>query len=316
LDNAYYWWDNVRFVEGQYIKYPHPDRDYYGVSPFSSWSIAGNQLLHCQFDQSTSRGLAVGGPAVIGAAIGAAIGLFGGPVGAALGAILGAVIASVIAWVGGWIILDDWDCMWWWISGAFIQWFLDNLDYLTWLMLIFGPTTVAWEMSQALLSCGYVRVGSYTFLDAIGMGNPSPPPPPPPSYYVSSIVAYTPYGYGVVNNPYGLIGSSNDGSYAQIYGGNLNDGGNIVGFMNAPAHGNIELYGYSAPGYYTHLYVYVSYNNNNDWVLTRVQTVYPGSAAWINCGSYGSNFRYIAIAAIDDNGMSANILIDSVKVTP
>lgn len=33
-----YYWDSIRFVEGIYIAYPHPDRDYYGISPFSDWS--------------------------------------------------------------------------------------------------------------------------------------------------------------------------------------------------------------------------------------------------------------------------------------
>lgn len=31
-----YYWDGVRFVEGyegEWIKYPHPDRVYYGISP-------------------------------------------------------------------------------------------------------------------------------------------------------------------------------------------------------------------------------------------------------------------------------------------
>ena len=132
---------------------------------------------------------------------------------------------------------------------------------------------------------------------------------------MSSIAQYTTWANGVVNNPTALTGDSNDGNYAQIYGGNYNDGGNIVGWMNAEAHGHIYLYGYSFSGYYTHLYVYVSYNNYNDWTQTSVQTVYPSSAGWIDCGYYGGNFRYIAIAALDDNGMSANLLIDSVQVT-
>jgi len=46
ISNIYYWWDGVRFVKGQYIKYPHPDRDYYGVSPYRDWKIAGNKLYH------------------------------------------------------------------------------------------------------------------------------------------------------------------------------------------------------------------------------------------------------------------------------
>lgn len=48
--NIYYWWDGVMFVEGQYIKYPHPDRDYYGISPFRSWATLGDKLVHNQFD--------------------------------------------------------------------------------------------------------------------------------------------------------------------------------------------------------------------------------------------------------------------------
>jgi hypothetical protein len=155
---------------------------------------------------------------------------------------------------------------------------------------------------------------AHLFVDAVHVQSRTPPPPPQ-TYYVSSIAQYSTWAYGQVHNPDSLIGNSNDGNYAQIYGGNLNDGGNIVGWMNDVAHGHVYLYGYSAPGYYTHMYVYVSYNNNNDWTEITRQTVYPSSAGWIDCCSYSGNFRYIAIAAIDDNGMSANLYIDSVRVT-
>lgn len=135
-------------------------------------------------------------------------------------------------------------------------------------------------------------------------------------YYVSSYVSTTAYGYGAVNNPNGLVGNHNNGDYVQLWGGNYGDGGSIVGWMDKTASGHIYLYGYSGSGYYTHLYTFVSYNNNNDWTQTSVQTVYGDGSGphWIDCGS-ASNFRYIAIAAIDDNGMSANIFIDSVQVT-
>jgi hypothetical protein len=86
--------------------------------------------------------------------------------------------------------------------------------------------------------------------------------------------------------------------------------------MNREAHGHIYLYGYSYTGYYTHLYVYVSYYHDSGWIHVSNQTVNPGSAHWIYCGSYGSNFRYIAIVAINDKGMSANLFVDSVKVIP
>jgi len=150
-------------------------------------------------------------------------------------------------------------------------------------------------------------------------GDPPPPVDPPPdpvTYWVSSITQYGTWGSGAVNNPNGLTGSSPDGSYVQLWGGNYGDGGQIVGWMNQVAHGDIWLYCYSGTGYYTHIYTYVSYNNNNDWTQTSVQTVYgDGSGAhWIKFGSYSGAFRYIAIAAIDDNGMSANIFVDAVNV--
>jgi hypothetical protein len=101
----------------------------------------------------------------------------------------------------------------------------------------------------------------------------------------------------------------------RIYGGNAGDGGSIVGEMNSVSNGDIYLWGYSASGYYTYLHVYVSYYPDSGWVETSAQQVDPGAAHWIDCNS-GSNFRYIAIAAIYDSGRSANIYIDSVKVTP
>ncbi|MCW4018199.1 MAG: PKD domain-containing protein [Candidatus Bathyarchaeota archaeon] len=140
---------------------------------------------------------------------------------------------------------------------------------------------------------------------------------PPTNYWVSSIVPQpTTYGNGAINNPNGLVGSSNNANFVQIYGGNSGDGGNIVGAMNAPAHGNIKIYGYSAPGYWTHIHVYVSYNANNDWVPVSNQTITSSSPYWINCGNYPSDFRYIAIAALYESGYSANLFVDSVSVTP
>jgi hypothetical protein len=133
---------------------------------------------------------------------------------------------------------------------------------------------------------------------------------------VSSITDYSWYGSSAgVANPNNLIGSSNDGQYAEIYAGNYHDEAMIVGAMNAVAHGHVELYGYSASGYYSHLYVYVSYDYSN-WYQVTSQTVNPGSAHWIDCGYYSGSFRYIAIVAYNDQGLSGRIYVDSVKVTP
>jgi hypothetical protein len=165
-----YVWDSIYFVEGQYIKYPHPDRDFYGISPFSYWQGTGKDLYHCQFDQATSKLLNTGGPAVIGAAIGGVIGLLvSGPVGGVISAIAGAVIVVVLTWITDVVFLDELDCMWWWISQAYVQWLADNAGWLVALYLIYAPAVIV-EATSAFLSCGYLRVGSATFYDAIGVG--------------------------------------------------------------------------------------------------------------------------------------------------
>jgi len=83
--------------------------------------------------------------------------------------------------------------------------------------------------------------------------------------------------------------------------------------MNADAHGHIELYGYSAPGYYSHLYVYVSSDYQN-WDLVASKTITTTSPYWIDCGTSG-NFIYIYIL-VYDSGFSALLYVDSVRVTP
>ncbi len=145
-----------------------------------------------------------------------------------------------------------------------------------------------------------------------------PQPQQSPHYWVSSIASTTPYGYGAINDPENMKHSYNDGSFTQLYGGNPGDGAEIVGTLNRASHGHIYLWGYSYSGYYTHLYSSVS-NNGYTWYDTTipVQTVdYRSGTYWIDCGSYGSDFRYIKLKAIDDNGMSARLLVDAVKVVP
>jgi hypothetical protein len=138
----------------------------------------------------------------------------------------------------------------------------------------------------------------------------------PTHKHVSSIAGTLIHGYGAVSNPNGLIGSSPDGSFVHLYGGNGGDGGHVVGQMSAVSSGDIWVYAYSGNGYYTHFYTFVSYNNNNDWTQTKVQTVVGsgGGPQWINCGSSSNGFRYIGLAGFDDNGMSASIYIDAVIV--
>ena len=307
-------WDNVNFVSGGYgsgsIRYPHPDKDYYGINIYQNWATQGSQLIHYMFNYDISTALGAAGEVAICAAIGVIIGsLVGAP---SIGGLIGTVI-GVVAWVfTGDQVLDENGNLWWWINNYMILWLASNLGVIYWLMNMNYAAAVAY-VCNAFVSSGYLRIGPYLFADGIGLGEPSPPADP---FWVSSITYTQAYGSGAVNNPNGLIGSSNNGNYVQLWGGNPGDGGQIIGWMNQVAHGHIYLYGHSGSGYYTHLYTYVSYNNNNDWTQTSVQTVSGTNDRWIDCGSYSGNFRYIAIVGIDDTGNSANIFIDSVKVQP
>ena len=314
LDATYYYWDGVYYGQGGGFQYPHPDRGTYNIQTFNDELVSGNQLYHIQFSDSKSTALADATAAEFGLAAGAEIagaGLFD-PIADIIGTAVGvAVTAFISVWLGD-VFLDESDCMWWWWSHAYEDWLHQNEGYLLFLFAM-DPALAMGVINDGFIAYGYLRIGNIPFWDAVGAGNPSPPPDP---YYVSSITHTQAYGYGAVNNQNGLTGNSNDGSYVQLWGGNYNDGGQIVGWMNQEAHGHIYLYGHSGDGYYTHLYVYVSYNNNNDWTQTSVQTVSGTNDRWIDCGSYSGNFRYIAIVGIDNNGMSANIFLDSVKVQP
>lgn len=168
-----YYWDGVRFVEGQlapghYIKYPHPDRDYYGISPYSGWSKEGVKLYHNQLDYSTSIALSLTAP-IIGGAIGAIIGTrIGHPV---VGGMVGLVLGSVLTWVAHVYFLDECNCIWWWISTLFMDWLTENAWWLT-IKCITNPSEAQTDIMSAFLGGGYLRVGSVTFYDAVGVGNP------------------------------------------------------------------------------------------------------------------------------------------------
>jgi hypothetical protein len=135
------------------------------------------------------------------------------------------------------------------------------------------------------------------------------------AYWVSSITDYSSYGTGSVGSPDNIIGATTDDQYAGLYAGNYGDQAMIVGELNEVTHGDIYLYGYSVAGYYSHLYVYVSYNGQN-WYQVSSQTVNPGSADTIDCGSYANDFVYIAIVVYDDQGLSGNMRVDAVSIVP
>jgi len=162
--NTYYFWDGVYFLgSAQTFVYPHPDRDYYGINPFAIWHKYGNLLLHFQVDAKISPTLAGLGPEALGTAIGALLASPGGIYAEAVGAVAGLAIGAYLALVANIVLLDESNCMWVWISTAFINWVADYW----WL----GEAAAL----VAFYLYGYLRVGSVTVYDAVGAGSPAPP---------------------------------------------------------------------------------------------------------------------------------------------
>jgi len=201
-------------------------------------------------------------------------------------------------------------CLQVWVSSDYSTWY--EVDSFT-----VDPGSPQWiDVGSYANKFRYIAIVVYPFgnvyLDSVLV---IPQQQQSQNYWVSKINATYSSRAGFVSNPDGLKHSYNDGSFVQIYGANPGDGGNIDGEMNAVSNGHIYLWGYSAAGYSSHLYVFVSYYHDSGWVQASVQSVDPSEPHWIDCNS-GSNFRYIAIVAINDNGMRANLFVDSVKVIP
>jgi hypothetical protein len=153
-----YYWDGLRFVsgyEGEWIKYPHPDRVYYGISPYETVGIYGANLYHLQIDQTTSI-TAIASIDLVCAAIGAKIcGVIGALVGAALGV--------VITYVSQKYFLDEYSCIWVWVASSFKNWLDANWYYLL-TESSKNPGYVIGLIVAVLYATGYLRVGAITFI--------------------------------------------------------------------------------------------------------------------------------------------------------
>lgn len=173
-----FWWDGVQFAFGDDIQYCHPDRDYYGISPYSKWSKAGSRLLHYQLDEQTST-FALGSAAIMCGVIGLLIGTFviGPPHGTVVGAIMGAVLGIYLLYVREYYMVDEKGCVWWWVSSSFIGWLVQCAPMLVALYII-SPGLAISMTAGAFASQGYLLVGTIRFYDAIGQGWPTPPSDP------------------------------------------------------------------------------------------------------------------------------------------
>jgi hypothetical protein len=122
---------------------------------------------------------------------------------------------------------------------------------------------------------------------------------------------------GRVWNDYYILGSYNDGYHAQLYAGDPYNQAVIVGIMNAPAHGDIWLHGYSYPGYYTDYQIWVS-NDGTNWGNSPIYSSWIYDSTTTSRNIYGgytnSNFRYISIVCYN-TGYSCNLFVDHVSTT-
>ncbi len=215
------------------------------------------------------------------------------------------------------------------------------IEKFYWYALIQGGYSVRDSLNQASLVLFGVPFdetdllsGVYSYYPGDDFGNPPGDYPCTLKVYGNSNIylrQYYPYihvqsiayGSGAVNNPTNILGNAPDGAYTQLYGGNYGDGGMVVSMMTGSlgsgggfSRGHIYLYGYSVSGYDSHLYVYVSQNNNNDWQLVYSQFVSSSTPGWIDIGQAPSDFKYIAVAGYRDTGYSVNLMVDAVRVIP
>lgn len=141
-----YIWDDVYFVKGSGVKYPHPSYSIYTGEVWEDYHIDGDKLKHYHIKNSKSAKIAEMVPAVAGAAIGAYIGnVPGAAIGALLGQILGVGTSDAL--------LDEEGCIWQWeshVSGYVLH-----------------PVT-----NMPMRVPIYYRISSYTFWDQVSAGNP------------------------------------------------------------------------------------------------------------------------------------------------
>ncbi|MGB9959719.1 MAG: hypothetical protein ACPLKQ_04275 [Candidatus Bathyarchaeales archaeon] len=141
-------------------------------------------------------------------------------------------------------------------------------------------------------------------------------------YWVGSIDCYNSGGaHAYVQNPQNLIGWEANGYCTDLYAEYPGDYAWIIGKMRGlldyagydRATGHIVINAYSEPGYSSDLYVYVSDDHQN-WYLVNTLTITNTSPCWIYVGAHSGPFRYIAIAVYVnyETGNSAYLHVDAV----
>jgi len=110
----YYFDGMVYSPAGVNRPYAHPDKGYYGISPYVTWHRVGNQDLHCQIDYYDSQSILEAPAWAVGSGVGA---LVGGMVtdGNLTGSVIGAIIGGALgAYYGAQVerLADENGCIW------------------------------------------------------------------------------------------------------------------------------------------------------------------------------------------------------------
>lgn len=141
-----YTWDGVIFTDGYGVKYPHPDYASYGINPWDTAYVQGNQLKHTHYSEALS--LTYASLPVIVAVIAT------GGLGAGAEAFISAILGSLGVGAGtGVLLFDEEDCIWGWQANEW-HW-----------RLFLIPPGVSYVPK-------YMRTGPYTLWDDLGIGNP------------------------------------------------------------------------------------------------------------------------------------------------
>ncbi|MDR0461378.1 MAG: hypothetical protein LBH62_08155 [Nitrososphaerota archaeon] len=114
---------------------------------------------------------------------------------------------------------------------------------------------------------------------------------------------------GYVVNDKEVIGTSNTGNAAQIFGFMSGMGGNLAGHLSQMSDGGIRIHVNTID--VTKVYIFVSLNNNNDWrqVYASVQSMSNG---WYTIYAYSSDpYNYVSISCYDPN-YRTNIFVDEI----
>jgi hypothetical protein len=319
-------WCGKNFADGNF---PHDDKVYYNINPNSDWQQSGNGIYDFMLNQADSENLPTFiisttlGEIIADMIVEALIPVIGwiADIAEIATIIIGEVIGLVIWSVAKEAVVDENGNLWFWMGTGFFDFLVsyigehsiyDFLDPFNW------PGFIS-DMLSGFWSNAYLRAGSITFANNLGINDPIAP-----QYYGNWVTSsyHWRQNSAATWNEAGLLGRSpdypNNNYCAIIYAGTYQDMANIVTQLNAPGAGEVFVNAYSDSGYYSHMRVYVSPNNQNWYLLpSGDQYISSNTPAYYDCGSvnqvYDGPISYVMVIGWD-SGCSTSLEVDCVQL--